>query len=313
MKYINELVEHDHLDDAYLVINCTKGTSNAGMPYLSITFQDKTGVIEGKKWDATDNDTDIFQPGNIVKLSGEVISYRTALQIKVVSGEKINTDFIDVREYTMSAPIPQDALEKSLNKYVESINNPTCKSILSTILNEVYDDFVKFPAAVRNHHEYANGLLHHTVSMAHLADLVCSQYPQANRDILITGVILHDLGKTIELSGPIIPKYTLEGKLIGHISIMQSLIRETCKKLHIDSKVDETGLLLEHMILAHHGKYEFGSPVLPLTREALLLNMVDDMDAKMTILDKALAQVDEGEFTTRIFALDDRCFYKPKK
>ena len=313
MKFINEFNEHDHLDDSYLVINSVKGTSNTGLQYLSITFQDKTGVIEGKKWEATDADAEIFQIGNIVRIEGEVLLYRNSLQIKVVRGEKIDQDNIDVSQFILSAPVPQDSLERSLKKYYESINNPTCKAILKSILNDVYQDFIKYPAAVRNHHEYANGLLHHTVSMANMADLVCSQYTNVDRDMLLTGVILHDIGKTIELSGPIIPKYTLEGRLIGHISIMQSMIRETCKKLQIDSSIDETGLLLEHMILSHHGKYEFGSPILPLTREALLLNMIDDMDAKMNILDKALGQIKEGEFTPRLFPLDDRCFYKPKK
>ncbi len=312
MKYINEFVEKDHVNESYLVTNCTKGTSNNGMPYLSITLQDKTGTIECKKWDAKDEDAQIFVPGNIVNVDLEVILYRNGLQGKILNGTIVPLAGIDVTNFTISAPIPQNELVERLNEFVNSIKDETCKAILESIMNDVYDDFICFPAAIRNHHEYANGLLHHTISMAEMGELVCSHYPQVDRDLLMTGIILHDVGKTIELSGPIIPKYTTQGKLIGHISIMQSMIRETCKKLGIDPTVNEKGLLLEHMILSHHGKQEFGSPVLPLTREAVLLNMIDDMDAKMTILDKALNLVEPGEFTSKVFALDERCFYKPK-
>lgn len=313
MKYINEFVEKDHINDCYLIVNCTKGTSNVGTPYLSITFQDKTGTMEGKKWDAKDGDADIFQVGNIVRIEAEIISYRTSLQAKIINGESVPQDNIDVANFTMSAPVSQEELVTKLNGFVESIKDDTCSKILSTIINEVYDDFIKYPAAVRNHHEYTNGLLYHTISMAELCESVCAHYPTVNRDLLMTGVILHDIGKTIELSGPIIPKYTLQGRLLGHISIMHAILRETCNRLNIDPKEDETGILLEHMILSHHGKQEFGSPVLPLTKEAVLLNMIDDMDAKMTIIDKALGTINEGEFTPKLFALDERCFYKPLK
>ena len=131
-----------------------------------------------------------------------------------------------------------------------------------------------------------------------------------DKDVLIAGVLLHDVGKVVELSGPIATKYTLEGKLLGHISIMASEIRRVARDLNITSEVP---VLLEHMILSHHGSKEFGSPVLPLTREAVILHFVDDLDSKMNILDKAYADVEEGEFTQRIMPMDGRAFYKPKK
>ena len=145
--------------------------------------------------------------------------------------------------------------------------------------------------------------------MCDIAELLSSYYDNVNRDLLISGIILHDVGKTIELSGPIATKYTLEGKLIGHISIMVSEIREAGERLNIN---DEVAILLQHMILSHHGEKEFGSPVPPLTREAFLLHVIDDLDAKMIIIDKALDSVQPGEFTQRIMAMDGRAFYKPK-
>ena len=145
--------------------------------------------------------------------------------------------------------------------------------------------------------------------MANVANKVCEIYPSLNRDILIGGILIHDIGKTIELSGPIATTFTIEGKLIGHISIMQAEVREACKELNIDPEI---AAIMEHMVLSHHGKQEFGSPVTPLLREALVCSMIDDLDAKMGILDKALESVEPGESTIKLFNMDDRYFYKPK-
>jgi 3'-5' exoribonuclease len=145
--------------------------------------------------------------------------------------------------------------------------------------------------------------------MADLANYLCPIY-DADRDLMITGCLLHDLGKIIELEGPIVYKYSLEGKLLGHISIMAAELRKAAQELDIKS---ETPLLLEHMILSHHGQLEFGSPVMPITKEALLLSLIDNLDSKMVVVDKALSDVQEGNFSNKVFPLDNRSFYKPKK
>ena len=131
-----------------------------------------------------------------------------------------------------------------------------------------------------------------------------------NRDILYGGVILHDIGKIEELSGSILPKYTLKGKLVGHISIMQAKVEEVATRLEIKSEVP---ILLQHMILSHHGKLEYGSPVLPLTKEAEVLATIDNLDARLNMINKALGNIEEGEITNRLFSLEDRSFYKPIK
>jgi len=132
----------------------------------------------------------------------------------------------------------------------------------------------------------------------------------ADHDLMITGCLLHDFGKIIELEGPIVYKYSLEGKLLGHISIMCAEIRKAAEELNITSEVP---LLLEHMVLSHHGQQEFGSPVLPLTKEALLLSLIDNLDSKMVVISKAINEIEPGTFTNKIFPLDNRSFYKPKK
>ena len=139
---------------------------------------------------------------------------------------------------------------------------------------------------------------------------MANKYEDINRDLLITGALLHDFGKMVELEGPAVYHYSLEGKLIGHISIMCAEVREAANKLNITSEVP---VLLEHMILSHHGHLEFGSPVLPLTKEALILSIVDLLDSKIMIVSKALDVTEPGEFTSRIFHLDNCSFYKPKK
>jgi 3'-5' exoribonuclease len=143
--------------------------------------------------------------------------------------------------------------------------------------------------------------------MLRVAEALSNIY-KVNTSLLYAGIIMHDIGKTIELSGPIVPKYTTQGKLLGHISIINAEIYKVCQELGING---ETSTLLQHMILSHHGQYEFGSPVLPMTKEAELLNFIDNMDSRMNAIDKAISLINEGEFTPRQFALEDRNFYKP--
>ena len=148
----------------------------------------------------------------------------------------------------------------------------------------------------------------HTLSMAQICEFLSSHYKSLNHDLLISGALLHDLGKIIEFNGPVLTKYTNEGKLLGHISIGFSIVREYCEKLSINK---EKAILLQHMILSHHGKYEFGSPVLPMVKEALVLSMVDDLDAKEELCEQTLVSVKKGEFSPRLFALEDRSIYNP--
>ncbi|MDD7735401.1 MAG: HD domain-containing protein [Bacillales bacterium] len=309
-KLVKEFKEGDRIETTLLITNVSKGVSNAGIPYLSISFQDNSGTIEGKKWDANELDIAICEVGKIVDVSFDVIDYRNALQLKVISVKEIDQSKVDVNRFALPCPVKQEELVKKLNGYISSLKNEDCKKIVNLIINKYYSKFITYPAATKNHHEFASGLLYHTLSMADISMLIASYYDNIDTDILLSGCLLHDVGKVIELSGPIATKYTLEGKLLGHISIMVSEIRKTCEELNITSEV---GLLLEHMVLSHHGEKEFGSPVPPLTKEAVILHFVDDLDSKMNILSKALELTNEGEFTQRLIAMDGRAFYKPKK
>jgi 3'-5' exoribonuclease len=146
--------------------------------------------------------------------------------------------------------------------------------------------------------------------MAETALYLGKKYKNINLSILLAGALLHDLGKIIELSGPAVTTYTTEGQLLGHISIGFSMLKEECDRLEISN---EKAIQLQHIVLSHHGKFEYGSPVLPSTKEAILLSMIDDMDAKMELADSVLENVEEGEFSGRVFAFNDRTLYKPQK
>ena len=309
MQAIKDLTDGMEFDSQFLVVAATKGVANQGRTYLNLTLQDSTGTMEAKKWDLEEGDETTFQAGNVVSLRGAALDYRGHLQIKVYDAEPLSLDQIDVTRFVPSAPVPEKVLEDELRGDIDSLQDGDLKTLTKYLLNQHKSAYLTYPAAVRNHHNFASGLLYHSVCMARLAKKICELYPNVNRDYVVAGALLHDLGKVIELSGPVATRYTDEGKLLGHISIMAGEIRIAAKELHITS---ETPMLLEHMILSHHSKPEFGSPVPPMTREAFVLAAIDDFDAKMNIVDKAEEGVAPGEWTDRVFALDNRPLYVPK-
>ena len=242
-------------------------------------------------------------------LIGETNRYKDQLQLKILSAELVPLDEIDVDRFVKAPPISKEELINKFNSYVASIKNEDCQKLLKYMMNKFNDKLYSYPAAVSIHHEYSSGLLVHSLTMADIAAMLCPIY-DADYDLVITGCLLHDMGKIIELEGPIVYKYSLEGKLLGHISIMCAEIRKAADELKITSEIP---VLLEHMVLSHHGQQEFGSPVMPLTKEALLLSLIDNLDSKMVVVNKAIADIEPGNFTNKIFPLDNRAFYKPKK
>ena len=310
-----------------LVVDCKKGVTAAQKSYLNLTLQDRSGTIEGKKWDVYPEDEAIFEKGKVVSVTADVLRYREVLQLKVHRGETLSEDQVDWTSFIPNAPVELTALKAKLDAYVDAIADPDVKTLTKGILDHFGGKYLIWPAAVRNHHNYVSGLLYHSLTMADMAVKVASVYPNINRDILLGGALVHDMGKTIELSGPNATSFTLEGKLLGHISLGQAECRAIATKLgyfayddlpeaektleHPLYRKKEIAVVFEHMFLSHHGKQEFGSPVLPLTRESFVLALIDDLDAKMNILDKAYADITKGNYTARLANMDDRYFYYP--
>lgn len=309
MKMIANFEDHEHVEGQFLLGNVSKGVNANGGAYLSVELRDASGSIVGKKWDATSEDEQLFVVGNVIQVVGETNKYKEQLQLKILSAELVPLEQIDVEKFVKAPPVAKETLIERFNAHVNSVKNEDCQKILKYMINKFGDKIYSYPAAVSIHHEYSSGLLMHSITMADLAVYLCPVY-DCDHDLMVTGCLLHDLGKIIELEGPIVYKYSTEGKLLGHISIMVAELRKAADELKIKS---ETPLLLEHMVLSHHGQQEFGSPVMPLTKEALLLSLIDNLDSKMVVVNKAIADVDPGNFSNKVFSLDNRSFYKPNK
>jgi 3'-5' exoribonuclease len=296
--------------DIYLLIKTvTKGIASNGKPFLTLILQDKTGEIEAKLWDASPEDEVVYVPESIVKVFGDINNYRGRTQLKIRNIRPANsTDPVRVTDFLEVAPMKREDMIDKITQYIFEMKNPNIQRITRHLLKKYQNEFLEYPAATKNHHEYISGLAYHVVSMLDLAKAIANLYPSLDKDLLYAGVILHDLGKVIELSGPISTTYTVAGNLLGHISIMVNEIGKTAEHLGITG---EEVVVLQHMVLSHHGKAEWGSPKPPMVKEAEILHYIDNLDAKMNMLDRALEKVKPGEFTEKIFALDNRSFYKP--
>ena len=310
MKLISELRDGDHFKSQFLVVSANRGVTNAGLQYLNMELRDASGSMGAKKWEISPSDLELLVQGNILEFEGDVILFKDNLQMKILGVSPVNADEVDAMRFVKAPPIPQEQLEAKLNSYIKEIKDPDFLKLLDYFITPNKDKYFSYPAGVSVHHEYYAGLLVHVTSLLDIAKGVLPIYETLDKDLLYTGIILHDFGKLIELEGPAVYHYTVEGKLIGHISIMMGEIDKACMKLGLDG---EKVILLKHMILSHHGQLEYGSPVLPCTKEALLLSFIDNLDSKMVLSLKALETVKEGEFTQKIFHLDNRMLYKQHK
>lgn len=300
----------DTFEGFMLIKDASRGVASNGKPFLTLIFRDQTGEIEAKLWDVSKEDESAFAPEQIVRLTGEIIQFRGKDQLKIVTIRQAQaTENVHVSDFIEKAPIEKEELMDKLTEAVFEMENPILQRIVRAFIKKHQDDLLMYPAASKNHHEYASGLAHHIISMLAIAKELYNLYPQLNKDLLYAGVILHDLGKIRELSGVVSTSYTLEGKLLGHIPIMIEEIGQVARELNLEDK--EEVLILQHLILSHHGKAEWGSPKPPLVQEAEVLHLIDLIDAKMNILNRALVKVKPGEFTERLFPMDNRSFYKP--
>ncbi|QMT18415.1 3'-5' exoribonuclease YhaM [Planococcus maritimus] len=298
------------VDDFLLIKQSVKGVTTTGNPFMSLVLQDKSGDIEAKLWDTKDEHERMYAAETIVKVGGEIHNYRGKNQLRIKSIRPAKPEEnLTIAEFLPSAAQTTDELHEEVTKFLFEMENPQIQRITRHILKKYQQQFLTFPAATRNHHDYVSGLADHVVSMLKLGKAICEVYPSLDKDLLYSGIILHDIGKVFELSGPIATTYTIEGNLLGHISIMVTEIAKAAEELGIEG---EEVMLLQHIVLSHHGKEEWGSPKKPMVKEAEILHYIDNIDAKMMMLDRVLGKTKEGEFSERVFALDNRSFYKPK-
>lgn len=303
--------QKDETVSLYLLIKSAeeKKTRN-NKPYLALTFQDTSGEISANFWDAKPKDIETFKAGYVVKVDGRREEYNGNPQLRINNIRLAKEDEPSNPElYVERAPINKDKMIEEFNKAMFDITNANLNRIVRHVMKKFQREFFQSPAAMRNHHAFLGGLAYHTVCMLRIARSLLEVYEGLNMSLLFSGIILHDVGKVIELSGPTATEYTLEGKLVGHIVLITNEITKACQELKID-ETHEDVLLLKHLILAHHGEYEYGSPVRPQIPEAEVIHYIDQIDAKMNMMEAALRKTEPGEFSEKIWAMGNRSFYK---
>ncbi|WP_085522008.1 3'-5' exoribonuclease YhaM [Tuberibacillus sp. Marseille-P3662] len=309
MSGIGQCKEGDAITQYLLIKSATKSVASNGKPFMTLILQDITGDIEAKLWDSSEQDEQDYTADTIVKIEGDITTFRGKLQLRIKRIRlATDQDPIEKSDLVPSAPMEITEMVDYINQFVFAIENPNIQRITRALVKKHQQPFFEYPAAVKNHHEFVSGLAYHVVSMLKLAKSITELYPDLDTDLLYAGIILHDMGKVTELSGVTAPSYTVEGKLLGHISIMANEVVQTAQELGIEG--DEV-TVLQHLILSHHGKTEWGSPKPPLIREAEVLHMIDNFDAKITMLNRALDKANPGDFTEKLFPMENRSFYKP--
>ena len=313
--YIADLANFDEgklFDGFFLVLLKQQRTTKTNKPYLNLILGDKTGQLEGRVWEPGDpRIAKDFDRGDVVKARGSASRFDDRLQMKIDQLRVALPAEVDKADLLPSTTYDVADLWRQLLGFVDSLANADLKLLLSTILADpdLAQAYREAPAAKQLHHAWLGGLLEHVVSLLTLADRVAPHYPLLDRDLLMTGVILHDIGKVRELSWEIGFEYTVEGSLLGHIQIGTALTERAIDSL--PGFPPKLKTLVLHMILSHHGKLEFGSPKLPMIPEALVLNFLDDLDAKMQAMAGEFEKsIREGkgpdELTGKVWALYQR-------
>ena len=311
-KPIADMLPGMDVEGFYILRAAALKTTNNGKPFLSGTICDRTGSMEIKIWDysgpigARPDDT-----GRVVKIRGSVSEYRGALQISVHRIRMAEAaDDYDTALLVPTAPIDADAALADVQRLVASITDADYRSVAETMLARHLDAFRRIPAGKSVHHSFLSGLLMHTYNMLRTADFLAGLYPEViDRSLLLTGTLLHDFGKEREFAFSdlgIVTEYSTAGQLLGHLVMGAQEVADAARELGIP---EEKSMLLQHLLLSHHGEPEFGAAVRPMCAEAELLSYIDLIDSRMEIYAETLPTVPVGSFSARIFALEKKIYH----
>ncbi|MFL6427383.1 MAG: 3'-5' exoribonuclease YhaM family protein [Acidobacteriaceae bacterium] len=294
--FLGEIAKYEGqtVTDFFVVAQKQVSRKRDGAPYLSLRLSDRTGQCEARMWDNWEPCAETFQTGDILKLQVEVSGWNGRPQLTIKKLRKAAAEEYSLADFQAHTTLSIDELWTKLNSFVDSFADPFLQQLVRSFLDdpEIALLLRSAPAAKYLHHAWIGGLLEHIVSLLGLCDRVTPHYPQVHRDLVMTGAILHDIGKLEELRWSLNFDYTLEGQLLGHITLGIAMIEK--RVAAIPDFPPRLRLLVEHIVLSHHGKYEFGSPKLPMTPDAILFHYLDDLDAKMysvrTELDRSAQQ-----------------------
>src|SRR6202162_2635716 len=281
--YISDCIRHENkiITSNFVVVSKQIKPKKTGEQYHALTLGDRSGQLEAKMWDNVEEVLNAFEQDDFLKVKGLVNKYKNRFQLTIHKLRKLGESEIEFSDYLPKTTRNIDELWQTLAGFVASFQNPHLKALVQAFMSdpEIAAAYRNAPAAKTLHHAYIGGLLDHVVSLFRSCDLVCRNYPQVNRDLLLTGAFLHDIGKIHELAYNRSFSYTTRGQLLGHMIIELEMLQ--AKLAPVPDLPLQLKTLLEHLIISHHGEYEFGSPKLPMFPEALLLHYMDDLDSKM--------------------------------
>ena len=268
-RYVNQLVHGDSVDEAFLVADKQLRANRQGNLYLHLELRDKTGTVGARLWNATENLARLFEPGDFLHVRGKTQVFQGSLQIILNHLEVVDPTGIEPEEFLPQSAQNVGKLMARLRELLLAMNSPQLRALVECFLmdDEFVAKFTTAPAGIKNHHAYQGGLIEHVVALLNVADRITDLYPEIDRDLLLTGIFLHDVGKVEELTYDRAFAYSDSGQLVGHLVIGVEMLRdkaERFEKLMGEPFPEELLLRLKHMIVSHHGSYEFGSPKLPI-------------------------------------------------
>lgn len=314
VMYVTGISNEKEVTDFFMVKSMSLKLGANKKQYLDIVLGDKTGEISGKKWDVTDEemkDLEAIADGDLVKVRAQVTEWNGSKQFRVMRIRKISGDeALDIRDFIKAAPEPPEDMFQFLMDAAESMADADLRNLCVLSLNNGKEKLMYYPAAQRNHHAEMAGLLYHLKRMIMTAEKVCQVYDNLDRDLLYAGVLLHDMEKLHEINANewgISDGYSFEGNMLGHIIQGIKVLDKQMKELNFP---EEKAIMVEHMILSHHYEPEYGSPRKPLFPEAEMLHYLDMIDARMYDMQEALDATAPGQFSDRVWTLDNRRLYK---
>lgn len=293
-----------------LIKTVERKMTSRGVPFLDMTLTDSDGEVGAKLWDYKEELHGEFVPNDLVKVRGTMTPFNDTQQLRIERIRRVSDeDGVRIEDFVPSAGFSGEAMFDELVAVADAFSDEELKLLVKTLLNEYKDRLIYWPAAFRLHHAIRGGLLYHTLSILRMAQSVAKIYPFIDSDLLFAGVILHDIAKTQEFDvAPtgIASGYTVDGNLVGHLVRGAMAVEKCGRELGLS---EETLMLVEHMIISHHGEPEFGAAVRPMFLEAEILSELDTLDAKIYEIEQACRGVEPGEFTQRQWALDNRKLY----
>ena len=309
--FVTQIKERDWVDGVFLVGDKTLAMAKNGKPYMTLRLADRSGEVEGRVWDRVDELAATFEKNDFIAIKAKASVYLGKMQLVIQELTPVPEAEVDLADFLPVSDRPVAEMREELAERVAALDNPHLKALMEAFLadDEFMAGYTAAPAAKAMHHVYLGGLLEHSLAVATLACDVSRRYPGVDRDLLIVGALLHDIGKVDELRYERSFDYSDEGKLIGHLVMGVEMIGEKIQGLPgFPSKL---AMILKHLLLSHHGQYEYGSPKRPKTLEAVVLNFIDDLDSKINGVSSHIAKEPDREGSwTSYHRLYDRYFFR---